>query len=319
MSRPTLALCIPAYNAAVFLPKLLTSANNQAIPFDEILVYNDCSTDNTAVVAREFGAKVIDGITNQGCSFGKNQLAAATNCDWIHFHDADDDLLPNFTTVAHPWMNLKDSPDIVLLHFEYRDAETNELISEPHYNREELTSNPIRCAIRDKMVNFALLKKKPFLRIGGFDLDPKVLFNEDRAFYLRAALNGLSFDYEPTLTCINYRYKKSMSASNQMKCFQASFEVFQKAAEKVGHDYPKEIAFQLWKNAAVSASVLDWKTADKSLKLALQLNGTKPMGESAFFTLVSKINPFFAIRLREYLIRLFKPYLRTPQIGLKSK
>jgi len=93
----TLALCIPAYNAAAYLPRLLTSAVNQAIPFTEILVYDDCSTDSTAAIARSYGANVISGSVNKGCSFGKNALAEKTTCEWIHFHDADDELLPNFT------------------------------------------------------------------------------------------------------------------------------------------------------------------------------------------------------------------------------
>lgn len=312
MSKPTLALCIPAYNAAGYLPRLLSSAQAQAIPFDEILVYDDCSADNTAEVARQFGAKVIRGEVNAGCSSGKNKLASITQCDWIHFHDADDDLLPNFTMVAHSWMKKNDAPDIILLHYEYRDFHSNELLGAPSYNRDELTSDPIRCAIRDKMVNFALIKKESFQRVGGFDLDPKVLYNEDRAFYLSAAINGLSFDYEPALTCINYRYQKSMSASNQMKCFQASFEVFKKAAGKVGSQYPTELAQQLWKNAAVSASVLDWETADKSVKIALQLHGKSAIGESRTFSMASRISPFLALRLREYAIRIFKPRLRKP-------
>ena len=101
----SLALCIPAYNAALLLPKLLTSAREQAIPFDEILVYNDCSTDNTAEVARQYGATVVEGDVNSGCSTGKNRLAEVATSDWLHFHDADDDLLPNFTTVAHRWIS----------------------------------------------------------------------------------------------------------------------------------------------------------------------------------------------------------------------
>ena len=60
LKNNTLALCIPAFNAAELLPILLTSAKNQTIPFDEILVYNDCSTDNTSEVAKKYGANVID-------------------------------------------------------------------------------------------------------------------------------------------------------------------------------------------------------------------------------------------------------------------
>ena len=92
----TLALCIPAYNAANYLPRLLQSAKDQSPPFDEILVYNDASTDETISIAEKFGARVISGKLNKGCSFGKNALGEYTKCEWVHFHDADDDLLPGF-------------------------------------------------------------------------------------------------------------------------------------------------------------------------------------------------------------------------------
>ena len=98
VAKQTLALCIPAYNAANFLPRLLESARRQAVPFDEIWVYDDCSTDNTSEVAKQFGARVLVGDVNRGCSYAKNRLAEVTESEWIHFHDADDALLPVLLT-----------------------------------------------------------------------------------------------------------------------------------------------------------------------------------------------------------------------------
>src|SRR3954453_5367691 len=103
-SHPSLALCIPAYNAAAYLPRLLVSAIRQTLPFNEIWVYDDCSTDGTAAMAERYGARVMRGDVNRGCSIGKNRLAAETKCEWIHFHDADDELLPNFVERARVWM-----------------------------------------------------------------------------------------------------------------------------------------------------------------------------------------------------------------------
>ena len=94
-----LALRIPVYNASTTLPRLLTSANKQAIHSKEILVYSDCSTNDRAEVAERFGAKVLHGKTNMGCAFGKNGIAVIVESDWLYFHDADDDLMPNFTKV----------------------------------------------------------------------------------------------------------------------------------------------------------------------------------------------------------------------------
>ena len=99
--QQTVALCIPAYNAAKYLPRLFASLQLQETNFDEVIVYDDCSTDNTSEVAYQLGARVIRGNENKGCTYGRLKLAEATNCDWIHFHDADDDMGSNFMTLAN--------------------------------------------------------------------------------------------------------------------------------------------------------------------------------------------------------------------------
>ena len=73
-------MLIPAYNAAAYLPRLLESAARQTERFDEIWVYDDCSKDETAEIAESYGARVVRGAVNRGCSHGKNALASLTNC-----------------------------------------------------------------------------------------------------------------------------------------------------------------------------------------------------------------------------------------------
>ncbi len=104
-NRQRLALLIPAYNAADHLPRLFQSVDRQTEPFDEVWVYDDCSTDDTAAIAEGYGARVVRGDVNRGCTHGKSILVERTNCEWVHFHDADDLLLPNFVTCAHRWLS----------------------------------------------------------------------------------------------------------------------------------------------------------------------------------------------------------------------
>jgi glycosyltransferase involved in cell wall biosynthesis len=95
-----LSLCIPAYNAEKHLARLLSSVNAQTQPFDEVLVYDDASTDRTAAIAAEYGSRVVSGRTNVGCSRGRNILAREARGEWIHFHDADDAMAPDFVAMA---------------------------------------------------------------------------------------------------------------------------------------------------------------------------------------------------------------------------
>ncbi len=309
MSNTSLALCIPAYNAASYLPRLLKSAQGQTVPFDEIWVYDDCSTDDTAQIAEDFGTKVVRGVVNLGCSHGKNILADHTSCDWIHFHDADDELYPNFVATAHKWMSLESPPDIVLFDYEWRDDVTNELISIRHFDDVQLRSDAISYAIREQINPFCgLYRKSAYLQAGGYDTDPLVLYNEDVAFHCRMAIARLKFAAESTVTIINYYRSNSMSSANQVKCSQAQFNVMRKIANLIEGQYSPEITEKLWNIAGVSASYLDWSNADACVTLIKQLK--TPTKSGSLFQTISNINPYLAIRIRELFIRTFKPQLR---------
>lgn len=311
MKKNSLALCIPAYNAATYLPRLLESANNQTVAFDEIWVYDDCSTDNTGEVAAKFGAKVVRGDVNRGCSYGKNALAQQTTCDWIHFHDSDDALYPNFVETAQKWMNQENPPEVVLFDYEYRLYETEEIINLRRFNHTQLQQDAISYSIREQINPFCgLYQRQAYFNAGGYDTDPLVLYNEDVAFHCRLAIAGLKFAAESTVTIINYYRSNSMSSGNQIKCCQAQFHVMRKVAEAVGDKYSQEITAKLWGIAAVSAAHLDWENADNSINLAKYLQKEPPEELSFIFKVICQLNPYFAIRLREKLIRTFKPKLR---------
>jgi glycosyltransferase involved in cell wall biosynthesis len=306
-----LALCIPAYNAEGYLPRLLTSANHQQIPFDEILVYDDCSSDKTAETAAQHGAKVISGTINKGCSFGKNVLAKHTNCTWIHFHDADDDLLPNFSSKIHQWISDHgNSYEVLLLNFKYVDAATGQLLGSADYNVKALQKDPLKYAIKNKIINFGVYNRNAFLDAGGFDLDPNVLYNEDNALHQQLAKQGLKFDYLPEITCINYRNNNSMSQANRLKCARANYHVLEKTAISYGSLYSDLLSDQLYGCIATLASVKDWIYVKKALKLCDALGQPHCSSGSKSFNFLTRIHPYLAVRLREKMIRVFKPQLR---------
>ncbi|MCF4967959.1 glycosyltransferase family 2 protein [Nostoc sp. CMAA1605] len=311
MTYPSLALCIPAYNATAYFPRLLESALAQTIPFDEIWVYDDCSTDDTGKIAADFGAKVIRGEINRGCSHGKNVLAEHTTCEWIHFHDADDALYPNFVEQARKWMVLDNSPDVVLFNYEWRRDDTGELISIRQFDDAELRRDAIAYTIREQINPFCgLYRRSAYLQAGGYDTDPLVLYNEDVAFHCRMAIAGLKFASDPAITLINYYRANSMSSANQIKCLKAQFHVMRKISESLKGQYSDEIAQRLWAISGSCAAHLDWGTADACVNLAISINDKKPKNISNLFTILCIFNPFFAIRLREWLIRFLKPQLR---------
>lgn len=312
MSPPALTLCIPAYNASDHLPRLLKSAQEQTVPFDEVLVYDDCSTDNTAEVARSYGARVISGDENQGCTVGRKRLAEHATADWIHFHDADDELLPTFVERARAWMTREDPPDVVLFGYEYRRDGDDELILTKQFDAKALQEDPIDYTIRTQVNPFCgLYNREAFVEAGGPDTDPKVLYNEDCAMHCKLARAGLTFDADLEVTVINYKREGSMSQAHQTECARSRYFVLKKSARHNGDTHGEVIANQLWKNAGILAAHRQWDLADDAVRLAVDLNGRLPPQEGAPFRILSALNPRLALRIREWAIRLMKPSLRS--------
>ena len=317
--RPTLAMLIPAFNAAAFLPRLLASAASQTEPFDEIWVYDDCSTDDTAAVAESFGARVVRGDVNRGCSHGKNVLAAQTGCDWMHFHDADDELKPNFVSLARRWTT-DGRFDVVLFPYEEIDDRTGARIALRIFDPADVSVDPRSYAIRKQINPFCgLYRRAAYLAAGGYDEDPLVLYNEDVAFHIRLAFAGLAFAAETEVAIINRRRFDSMSASNGQRCVRAQYQVMRKTAERPdAAPYRASISHNLWKIAGVAASYLDWETADSAATLAMRLAGHSTASASASFKNICRISPRLALRVRELAIRLLRPRLRAHHPTLRN-
>ena len=310
--RPTLALLIPAYNASNFLPRLLASAVAQTEPFDEIWVYDDCSTDDTVAVAEQLGASVVRGDINRGCSHGKNTLVQRTNCDWVHFHDADDLLLPNFVWLARRWM-ASSAFDVVAFGCEERDAESGEVISVSKPDHQALNSDPVGATIRCKINSISgIYRREAFIRAGGYDLDPLVLYNEDEAMHASLARAGIRFGADPTVTVVNFRRANSMWTANMSRCIAARYHVLLKTFHSgVSPTQRQALAQELWGVAGVAASCLNWETADAAAALAMQLAGPSGASATSIFKALCRISPWLALRAREASIRMFRPATRT--------
>lgn len=84
-----LTIVIPTKNEEAFLPKLLVSIRRQTLQPSEIIVADAGSTDRTRTIAKEFGAKIVEGGMP---GVGRNLGAAVAKTELILFLDADVEL-----------------------------------------------------------------------------------------------------------------------------------------------------------------------------------------------------------------------------------
>jgi len=92
-SSPTVSVVIPARNEAHNLPGLLRSLASQSVTPHEVIVVDDGSTDGTAKVARDLGAKVLASPPLpegwRGKTWACHQGAQAARGELLLFVDAD--------------------------------------------------------------------------------------------------------------------------------------------------------------------------------------------------------------------------------------
>lgn len=98
VDRPPCSIVVPARDEAGTLPKLLAALATERRPDDEVIVVDDASTDGTAAVALEGGARVVVAPPLPPDWTGKNSAcwtgAHAATHDVLVFLDADTELLP---------------------------------------------------------------------------------------------------------------------------------------------------------------------------------------------------------------------------------
>ena len=89
------SVLIPAYNVSGIIGRAIRSAAAQTFPPLEILVIDDCSTDNTVEVVRALArdipsVRLLSTPANGGPSAARNVGLREAKADWIALLDADD-------------------------------------------------------------------------------------------------------------------------------------------------------------------------------------------------------------------------------------
>jgi glycosyltransferase involved in cell wall biosynthesis len=97
--RPGIAVLVPNWNDSRHLPRCLGSVVDQAHPADELIVVDDCSTDDSVevikpYVARHPGGKLIVNERNLGVYGAVEEGLRQVRSDYVLFLSANDFVLP---------------------------------------------------------------------------------------------------------------------------------------------------------------------------------------------------------------------------------
>lgn len=84
-----ISVIIPVKNGSKYIEQAITGIQKQGMNV-EIIVVDDCSTDNTAEIAKNYGCVVVKHETPKGPVVGKNNGLKIAKGEYILFHDHDD-------------------------------------------------------------------------------------------------------------------------------------------------------------------------------------------------------------------------------------
>lgn len=120
--NPWLSILIPVYNVAAYVQECLESILEQVIPGVEIILLDDCSTDNSLALLQtmaeqsRFPLTILRHEHNRGLSAARNTLLDHARGEYLWFLDSDDALHPGAIAELHQ-IAFQHSPDLIMCDF----------------------------------------------------------------------------------------------------------------------------------------------------------------------------------------------------------
>ena len=93
------SIVMPTYNAVLYIKDAIDSVRNQTYSEWELLIVDDCSTDNTEEVVktylRDSRIHYLKNSENRGAAVSRNKALKAAKGKWVAFLDSDDIWMPD--------------------------------------------------------------------------------------------------------------------------------------------------------------------------------------------------------------------------------
>ena len=256
------------------LPDVLGDAARQQVPFAEVLCYDDGSADDTGAVAARLGARVLRGAVNRGAAYARNRLIEACGTPWLHFHDADDRIAPDFVERMSEAARDFDGAVLCAMSVVHRESgKTRDVVT---YGP-EATTDPVRYFLLHTGFGIVgLYPRHRLLAIGGFREDLRG--NEDADLHVRLAGDGCPFRVvrEPLVT--NLVHSQSSSSVGRTVCMIDALRCLESYADDLPGCYGADIACRAASLAWLLYEVGERRWARRGIALARRLDraGTAP-------------------------------------------
>lgn len=168
MMKPLLSVVIPLFNAENEVKICLESLFQSSWPYFEIIIVDDCSTDGSLAVARQYPCRVYSMESNMGPAKARNLGVSKANSDIILFLDSDTQVKEDsFKLFYEAFQELPDIDAVIAV----PDVASLRSGRAPNYNSLRnhytlISADPVNDYFTTQM---GAIRKGVFLAAGGFD------------------------------------------------------------------------------------------------------------------------------------------------------
>lgn len=251
---PLVSITVLTYNSSSYLEETLNSIKEQTYQKIELIISDDCSTDDTLKICEEWternklrfvDVRVLKVDVNTGVAANGNRARKNCRGEWIKGIAGDDKLLPN--CIEDNLQYVKDNPQAEVLFskmvfFGTREALSNYpitinygpfFISEKYFYKRLLRRNFIPAPS-------LFIKRQIYVKYGYYD--ESIPLMEDWPFWMKLAYNGVRFAFMDKDT-VMYRVHQSLSVSPKSS---AKFLESQAKARRLSEKYAKEVSLPFY-------------------------------------------------------------------------
>lgn len=222
METNKISVILPVYNGAKFVGNAINSVLNQTYQNIELIIVNDCSSDNTSEVISEFAAKdsrirILNNESNQKLPRTLNNGFKVATGEYLTW--TSDDNLYHTTALARMAEILDSKPEIGLVYTDFSivDMEGN-LITEVK------EGEPEEIRFRDN-IGACFLYRHSLADLAG-EYNPDTFLAEDYEFFIRCYEKANGKFYHIAEDLYDYgRHDANLSATRQKDIAHKAFDV----------------------------------------------------------------------------------------------
>jgi len=285
----SLATLITYYGEEYLLKECLDSLLDQSDRPDEILIYDDASLlPAKNYIPPNYPVKVIRGEINRGPAFGRNELLQHTECEYVHFHDADDLFHPNW---CHQVKEAIDRTKVDIVITEISSYKEGVLLSEKVMGLERLLD--IQDLVKFGLMGSILIPSTTFrrdiaLNIGGYRTRDVLAQSEDFDFHIRLAATGASYIIIPE-SLIVQRLRENSHSQDKKLCFTSAMKAISLLSGELPECYVPDLQEASVRLGSNLFALKAYQEARQAFNFSRKFGIPKYLHRKGFYRLVAQL------------------------------